>query len=530
MAFVYRSERAMKLSDYEDNELGPGVYMQESKNQIKESTVPFGSSSPKIKIKHDQLPGPGSYFVENRCKADVLVENQAEPIYRQLEKRRLNEIMTKPKRFSEDYSKADIPGPGYYYKDVNKFASKRKKSNNIKYHPNYDNNRISSIPLDSYGYYVDMEGNLIKNRSPVKIYKGEKEDVIGPDRYEVVKSSDWAKNFPDWSKSLKDKAVDTRKLEETETSLQQIDPIVCVDRKKHIKKSIIKAQRQTRKKMQEAKESQLKPDLIERLIEEQPGPGYYYNENAFSSFKPKRRNDNFEFGSHERRNLEPIYVEKPRYVDEARMEKKSLVKKLKKNKLLIIKEKRKISIEKPENVIGPGYYNIEQNTKKSASSLGHFGSLVKRFPEKKVETVPGPGAYNNYENEVEFIKYKKALVKPPLRTSIPIIKEEETMPAVGSYNPRNSIEYNVMQKAHRFNKNIPFNAKEERFIKKVVKDGHLGPGYYYKEKKKEYKKKVLCPIKKYKSENSFSPNIGPGQYELESYFDWNKKSYNILFV
>ncbi len=122
------------------------------------------------------------------------------------------------------------------------------------------------------------------------------------------------------------------------------------------------------------------------------------------------------------------------------------------------------------------------------------------------------------------------LAKPPLRTSIAIGKEEQPMPSVGSYNPRNSIEYNVMQKAHRFNKNIPFNTKEERFIKKIVKDGHLGPGYYYKEKKKKYKKVVLSPIKKFKSENSSSTNVGPGQYELESYFDWNKKSYNILFV
>ena len=61
---------------------------------------------------------------------------------------------------------------------------------------------------------------------------------------------------------------------------------------------------------------------------------------------------------------------------------------------------------------------------------------------------------------------------------------------------------------------------------------NIGPGYYYKNKKPN-QKQVYPPFKS--NETRFNDirkenNIGPGNYNRNSYFDWTKKSFNILYL
>ena len=63
---------------------------------------------------------------------------------------------------------------------------------------------------------------------------------------------------------------------------------------------------------------------------------------------------------------------------------------------------------------------------------------------------------------------------------------------------------------------------------------NIGPGYYYHEK---IKTNLKQSPQFYSHENESkkkwfdsNPNLGPGHYDLNNYFDWNKKSFNINFV
>ena len=62
---------------------------------------------------------------------------------------------------------------------------------------------------------------------------------------------------------------------------------------------------------------------------------------------------------------------------------------------------------------------------------------------------------------------------------------------------------------------------------------NLGPGYYYKEKK-TVRKQMFPPFnqsdRKWKNQYVGEFLTGPGQYNTDSYFNWNKKTYNINFV
>jgi hypothetical protein len=122
-------------------------------------------------------------------------------------------------------------------------------------------------------------------------------------------------------------------------------------------------------------------------------------------------------------------------------------------------------------------------------------------------------------------------------------KDPKSSPGVGTYNSEiiNSVGYNVAKNVNRFNhSSAPFNSIQKRFKSNSISDTtHLGPGKYYKD---DSKKNIL------RNQLSNSPpfNIGserkilaekvkiidngPGSYNLSSYFDWNKKSFNVQFI
>ena len=97
-----------------------------------------------------------------------------------------------------------------------------------------------------------------------------------------------------------------------------------------------------------------------------------------------------------------------------------------------------------------------------------------------------------------------------------------------------SIDYNNQKKKLKQanNKEVAFNSGKSKKVDKVEMS-NLGPGYYYKEKKTVCKQ-MFPPFnqsdRKWKNQYVGEFLTGPGQYNTDSYFNWNKKTYNINFV
>lgn len=218
---------------------------------------------------------------------------------------------------------------------------------------------------------------------------------------------------------------------------------------------------------------------------------------------------------------------------------------------------------------GPGWYESNANNfqKKLISNCGQFGSIQKRFAESNftIET-PGPGAYVGLpKSHTATISgtLHRLLVKPkkhktddegkkPDLTLFPKNGEEEEnrneknkLPSVGQYNSDIlfSLGYKVAKNVNKFNNvNAPFNSVEKRFLNFNKKTGadNVGPGQYHKDKAMNMRNTVSnSPPFNTSSDRTIGNqvhnlytigNTGPGSYNLSSYFDWNKKSYNIQFI
>ena len=103
-----------------------------------------------------------------------------------------------------------------------------------------------------------------------------------------------------------------------------------------------------------------------------------------------------------------------------------------------------------------------------------------------------------------------------------------------------SIDYNNKKKAFEAkNKKVAFRSTYDKRKKKIKTkidpyNINIGPGYYYHEKKKtNLKPSPQFYISSYESDKWFknaNPDVGPGKYDINSYYEWNKKSFNINFV
>ena len=304
-----------------------------------------------------------------------------------------------------------------------------------------------------------------------------------------------------------------------------------------------------------------------------PGPGYYYDPFRTSSFfiKPTPEFKQF-FGSKlerfpsnntEQNNLGPgEYYEKDMNKTSTGFAPFSS------------KANRFYASFIPENkseIPGPGEYTLKGFTSKpfttKATSLtpkARFGSNEKRFVDiinnKWKYSVPGPGYYNPEEIKFDWDnKYTKTfygknifkLITNSNNKNIQLRKfffdkknilKKEKSPPIGTYNPGMifSIDYNNRKKVFETKNNkvafkSTFNKKKKKMKNKI--DPHninIGPGYYYHEKKnKNLKPSPQFYISSHESDKWFknaNPNVGPGKYDIDNYYDWNKKSFNINFV
>ena len=245
--------------------------------------------------------------------------------------------------------------------------------------------------------------------------------------------------------------------------------------------------------------------------------------------------------------------------------KNDLKKKDKKNKLNqfdkveTLKEISKNTKKEYNAKVGPGSYNPEKKLKNTYSyEVGNFGSLEKRFPIfPSHDEFPGVGKYYHLEtwvpkkknNSLEKIIPPNIIKKVKEGISVNkmglfrdnIMKENHKQPTVGQYSVEkiNSIESNIKYSIN-VGKNQPgFGSSFKRFyiFKNQINENNGVGNYNIKyPMNKIYQQNAAFlgsagrnDIDDNKKKNTLNPLSGPGSYNQDSYFDWNKKSYNILF-
>ena len=299
-----------------------------------------------------------------------------------------------------------------------------------------------------------------------------------------------------------------------------------------------------------------------------PGPGYYYDPFRTSSFffKPTPEFKQF-FGSRLERFTPNNTVQNnlgPGEYFEKSMNKTSVG-----FAPFSSKTNRFYASFVPENKIdlpGPGEYTLKSFTykpnklkKNNVTSKAKFGSNEKRFADvinnKWKYSIPGPGYYNTDEdNKLDMNKkftktfYGKNIfnlinkTNPLKRFSFRKKITKDKIPPIGTYNPDLifSIDYNNKKKVFETKNSksafeTTFN-KKKKIKNKIDKNNvNIGPGYYYHEKKQTnlkpspqfYSSHYNNSDKWFKNSN---PNVGPGKYDINDYYEWNKKSFNINFI
>ena len=310
--------------------------------------------------------------------------------------------------------------------------------------------------------------------------------------------------------------------------------------------------------------------IIDLQYKELPGPGFYDqkiipNKHSFYSFTSQ----NFGSNSPKFFNITEVneflgpgsyFKEKNKYepkfetVLHARIPEKQ---KRKNNNSVFVKNLIKKNIEKQP---GPGQYNIEGKfIKKEISNIRSFGSNVERFKRAKSKEEDDENNkkkinYENYNNNIQSYqknnsedkKYKNKIKE------LELLKEKEKRkrkkyiekrsPPVGAYSPEvtNSISYQVLSKLNPYrNKLAPFNVINSRFGKgkNLKTEESPGPADYNVSSafdslnlntKKKFNVFGKDKQRKVIARNNCVP--GPGGYNLDNPDDWNKKTYNILFI
>ena len=311
-----------------------------------------------------------------------------------------------------------------------------------------------------------------------------------------------------------------------------------------------------------------KKETFETVIQgNYPGPGYYYDPFKTSSFhiKPTPEYKQF-FGS----KLERFYKSKgfennigPGEYFEKAMNKTSIG--FAPFSTTAHRFYASFIPEEKSEIPGPGEYTLKPFTNlpngrktQSTSPKGKFGTNEKRFVDitntKWKYCVPGPGYYNPEEIKTHSFKPFTTFSKTKYfnfnkNRNIPIKKlvlqnlqmTRENSPPIGLYNPDMiyTIDYKNKKKVFETKNNkVAFQSSFDKSKKpKIIEKNtvNIGPGYYYHEK---VNKNLKQSPQFYSHENEAkkkwfgidSPNVGPGQYDINNYFDWNKKSFNINFV
>ena len=220
-----------------------------------------------------------------------------------------------------------------------------------------------------------------------------------------------------------------------------------------------------------------------------------------------------------------------------------------------IKERNLLNKKILMDQIGPGSYDPSTSFYRSKidNDVQNFGVLEKRFKDNQdKQNIPGVGTYSLQNS---FSK-KKSMYQSPIPQNITrknseglsnakfqemkmqIYEEKNKQPGVWDYFPElvNSMDYKIYKEVRNSEKKPGFNNGEKRFFEskhKYEDENQIGKyNLFYKKKEFGQQKSPFgSGEEKTDIKEGFEKpyNIGPGAYRYDSYFDWNKKSYNMIF-
>ena len=206
---------------------------------------------------------------------------------------------------------------------------------------------------------------------------------------------------------------------------------------------------------------------------------------------------------------------------------------------------------------GPGTYEPQLIKRKIQNKKNNmFNYKEKRFGPstselKWIMMTPGPGDYINpytatgtrntllINGIYTDIRKGKEILRQKAKTEKPLKPvENEAYPGVGSYDPDK-----VMSIAYK-NRKISKERKENEKLK-IAFDSHiknekninefksnLGPGIYHRELpiKAPFIRSPFQSEEERLKDRNIGSGIEPGHYNVKSYFDWNKKTYNVSYL
>ena len=306
------------------------------------------------------------------------------------------------------------------------------------------------------------------------------------------------------------------------------------------------------------KNKENKKDLIE------PGPGAYDPMNNNFRFEPKK-NRYQNFGTYGSRNMRPIPMNKRslrintennlnhlrfKKVLRDNMNKLNKYKRLLHNlRLNIIKEQAKQFKNNVENNLGPGSYspesmfNLKRLKIKNLSKTINFNNNEERKPSYiEINENPGVGEYDTTGEYKNFIEKNMDLQKSNRnkeRNDQKIMmenykkklkKRERTIIRLDYVDTEEYRKRKLFMNSNNVFK-PPFNSAVPKFKpeKKIDVDIPFIEDTNYHKKEMNHKNvPFLSKAKRWDKEKN-DVKSGPGSYEQRSFFDWNKKSFNVQY-
>ena len=461
----------------------------------------------------------------------------------------------------------------------NKQLQRKTSGKNIKNKNIFNNNSINlksfspkrvltiSTENNLFRYEVNDNGNMKLLDEPVNIdkFNGTKSNSIGPDRYNVILSPR-KRLIIDWSKSLDDKNIINKNLNgdiENIKTLNKLDYLFQKNVKNRnsqnnnnenkigLSKSYSFKTKDWRKEFDYIKDKLLKYEKQKKEIQSYLGPGSYNLSDEFNISPNKMRYQNF--GSFKSRNLNSPKDSKKNsnennikhyfLTNKIQNNKKENIDKIKlyenskfytyKLKAELLKEK---SIKDKNSLfekMGPGIYEIKEQKYKKDNKVGNFGVLEKRNLNAGQNKV-WDCSYLPLEDWTK--KFTKNSNKTKKKDNILNFDEEIK---INKQEPKEEINYkqNDIQETKiniGYNLRRPgFNSDEPRFyIFKSEINEMNGVGSYDLIPKRKNKIQFMPFIYSSERHNAVksdnNPELGPGTYNnLDTFFQWNKKSYNI---
>ena len=579
MAFVYRDPKRFILDNKETIIAGPGDYdISKPDNELnKQYKVPFNTISHRKDFSNNSIPGPGAYINDSSyIKKKIFNINKTTPDMPEIDpftNEAIDNLFISSEPRFKDSSRENSPGPGQYDIISNGIKVSKKLNRKItctsassRKYDTLSPSRVLSIPNKRacYGYKENEKGEFVLNTDPNISLKftGEKKDSIGPDRYKVEeyyskkrpnKISAWKRNYTAKKYSNKilekdypEEITNANNVSKSSTRVQTEINASNYQSPRQRKVKQFKLYKNSNKIYQyDYGSSQLNKDLaeIEKRSTDIPGPGAYSPMYAGDKIKFQPKPIQYQnFGSSLARSVDLSKIgNKEKLPDNYLIIKERAKNRTKKfvtrpithhperTREEQIKNNNIQQKEEMKKYLGPGSYDPKIGFQKPSSNVGNFNVMEKRFAMSKTESTPGAGSYLRIDT----------WAKEPLHIPKPIEPVEKKVkpveyPGVGQYHPEtvNSIEYQVKSNVSK-KKNVPFDSNNMRFKLEKKENPNVGPGAYSLRKDMVNEGESLIPFgvgSRRKDLNQCDNDIGPGDYVSDSYFNWNKKSFNVLFV